>query len=138
METRRIFFGKMVLSLAFASFMLFAPKVQAQESKMNNVLLHNVYFWLKEPQNPEARKQFEAAIDKLVKIDNIKMSHLGVPASTEQRDVVDHSYTYAMMLVFESKEAQDIYQVHPLHVQFVEENSHLWEKVLVYDSTDIE
>ena len=138
MKTNRSFLSKILVGIAFAALMLFAPTVQAQQNKMNDVLLHNVYFWLNEPQNPEARKQFEAAIDKLVKIDNIKMSHLGVPASTEQRDVVDHTYTYAMMLVFDSKEAQDIYQVHPLHEQFVEENSHLWEKVVVYDSSDIE
>ncbi|MCA1758894.1 MAG: Dabb family protein [Bacteroidales bacterium] len=29
-----------------------------------------------------------------------------------------------------------MYQVHPLHVKFVEENSHLWDKVVVYDSVD--
>lgn len=38
--------------------------------------------------------------------------------------------------MFDNQAGQDTYQLHPLHVKFVEENSHLWEKVVVYDSVD--
>jgi hypothetical protein len=65
------------------------------------------------------------------------MSHIGVPASTEERDVVDHSYSVSYMAFFDSKEDQDIYQTHPIHLKFVEDNSHLWKKVVVYDSVDV-
>ncbi|HKK63693.1 MAG TPA: Dabb family protein, partial [Bacteroidales bacterium] len=96
------------------------------------------YFWLKNPENKNEREQFEEAIHELIKVPAIKTSHLGVPASTEQRDVVDHTYTYSLLVVFDTKTDQDIYQEHPIHLEFVEKNSHLWDKVVVYDSTDID
>jgi hypothetical protein len=40
------------------------------------------------------------------------------------------------MTVFDSREDQDSYQVDPIHQAFVAENSHLWNKVVVYDSVD--
>ena len=39
---------------------------------------------------------------------------------TSPRPVVEQSYQVALNLIFESKQAQDDYQVHPLHVEFVE------------------
>ena len=104
---------------------------------LSGALIHHVFFWLKEPANPQVRKQFEAALKKLLRVKTIRISHVGVPASTESRDVVDHSYSYSLMVVFDSKEDQDSYQVDPIHQAFVAENSHLWNKVVVYDSVDI-
>lgn len=104
---------------------------------MNNYLVHHVFFWLKEPTNTEHRKQFEKAINKLIAVEVIQKYHIGIPASTLQRDVVDHSYTYSFLLFFNSKTDQDVYQAHPLHIEFVEASKHLWEKVIVYDSVDL-
>jgi len=109
----------------------------ASEKKLNGFLVHHVFFWLKEPDNNIVRAQFEQAIGKLLKVETIEYYHFGVPASTFQRDVIDHSYTYSYMLFFKSKADQDIYQSHQLHLTFVDENKHLWEKVFVYDSVDI-
>ena len=67
----------------------------------------------------------------------IKLTHIGTPAPTEARDVVDHSYSVSYMAMFDSKEDQAAYQIDPIHIKFVDENEHLWEKVIVYDSTDI-
>lgn len=108
----------------------------ASNPPIQKALLHHVFFWLKEPENPAVRKQFEAAVNKLFSIEQVGLYHLGVPASTEQRDVVDHSYTYSMLISFASTDDQNAYQVHPVHLKFVEENSHLWHKVVVYDSVD--
>jgi len=38
--------------------------------------------------------------------------------------------------MFDDQAGQEAYQIHPLHTKFVEENSHLWSKVVVYDSVD--
>ncbi len=104
---------------------------------LSNILIHHVYFWLKNPEDKEVREQFEKALKKLVTIDEIRNYHIGVPASTEEREVVDHSYSYSLMVIFENKRAQDIYQKHPTHLEFVEQNENLWAKVKVYDSADI-
>lgn len=136
MKNRRSFIQKMAAGVSAA---VLAPvAVQASPAVgLSGVLIHHVFFWLKEPGNQQVRKQFEAALKKLLKVKTIKISHIGIPASTESRDVVDHSYSYSLMVVFDTREDQDSYQVDPIHQAFVAENSHLWNKVVVYDSVDV-
>ena len=47
--------------------------------------------------------------------------------------MVDNSFDVSELMIFESVEAQDAYQVHPIHIEFIENYSHLWERVVVYD-----
>jgi hypothetical protein len=122
--------------LAVAGFGFLTKKSEAKSVKLSGTLIHHVFFWLKEPQNNEYRRRFEKALDELVKVKTIKISHIGIPASTEKRDVVDHSYTYSLLVMFGSREDQEEYQVDPIHKKFVDDNSWLWSKVLVYDSVD--
>jgi hypothetical protein len=98
--------------------------------------IHHVFFWLKEPVTDEMRKQFENALKELVTIGTIVDHHLGKPAGTN-RSVIDSSYEYSLLLTFRHREDQDIYQTHPTHLKFIEENSYLWERVIVYDSISI-
>lgn len=96
-------------------------------------LVHHVFFWLKNPESAEDRQALIAGIKKLAAIETVRAIHVGVPASTEKRDVVENSYHVSELLCFDDVEGQDVYQVHPLHKKFVEECSHLWSKVVVYD-----
>jgi hypothetical protein len=48
--------------------------------------------------------------------------------------VVDNSFTYFYLMLFPDLEAQNAYQTDPTHLLFIEEASHLWDRVLVYDS----
>ncbi len=136
MKNRRTFLKNLSTGALAAGLLPFAKNATAGEVKLTGALVHHVYFWLKEPENAKHRKQFEKAIEKLLKVETIKVSHFGVPARTEKREVVDNSYTYSYMVMFDSIADQDKYQVHPVHLEFVEKNSHLWEKVIVYDSVD--
>lgn len=136
MKTRRSFLKKVAAGTALASIPLGALKASVKPRKYEDILIHHVFFWLKNPKNQQDRTQFEKAIEKLTSIEVIRKSHLGVPAPTEEREVVDHSYTYSLMLIFNSKEDQDIYQIHQKHQDFVDNNQQLWEKVVVYDSVD--
>jgi len=47
------------------------------------------------------------------------------------------SFTYSLIVSFESAEAQQNYQDEAPHKRFVEESSKLWTKVIVYDSQGI-
>jgi hypothetical protein len=50
------------------------------------------------------------------------------------RAVVDQTYQVGLNVIFASKEAQDAYQVHPLHAEFVEKVLRpISKKVIVYD-----
>ena len=136
MKNRRSFIKKAAASVALAGMVPMAQTASAGEVKMTGALIHHVFFWLKEPKNEAHKKQLVKALNDLLKVETIRMSHIGFPAGTESRDVVDHSYSVSYMTIFDNQAGQDAYQVHPLHLKFVEENSHLWNKVVVYDSVD--
>ena len=135
MKNRRSFLKKVISGLTIILFSM-SKKSVAGEVKITSALIHHVYFWLKEPQNESHKKQLVKGLNELLKVKTIKMSHIGFPAGTESRDVVDHSYSVSYMVMFDNQADQDSYQVDPIHLKFVEEHSHLWEKVIVYDSVD--
>src|SRR5205823_4294492 len=95
--------------------------------------IHHVFFWLKKPASVSDRDSLISGLRRLKDIPQIGQLHVGVPAGTEQRDVVDHSYQVSELMFFDSLSDQRSYQDHPLHQQFVSECSGLWEKVVVYD-----
>lgn len=110
---------------------------QDQPVDFDKNFTHVVYFYLNNPDNSEDRAAFENSLKKF--LDNslyAKTKFIGIPAETP-RDVVDNSYTYSLILSFPSKEIQDKYQQEPAHLVFIEESSHLWKKVQVYDSVGI-
>jgi hypothetical protein len=100
-------------------------------------LVHHVFFWLKNPNSKEDLEKLLAGIKSLEAIPSVRGIHVGVPAATEKRPVIDDSYSASEMLFFDDLAGQDEYQVHPLHKKFVEEYSGLWSKVLVYDSVAV-
>ena len=102
----------------------------------NNIFVHHVYFWLKNPESKEDRAKLVEGLKKLSKVKTIKFFHIGQPAATN-RDVIDHSYALSWLAFFDSKDEQDSYQTDPIHLKFVDECSSLWTRVIVYDSIDI-
>ena|SRR5688572_7833420 len=97
-------------------------------------LAHHVFFWLKNPQSTADRDRLLAGLRTLEKIETVRGTHFGVPASTEKRDVVDNSYSVSEILFFDDVAGQNAYQEHPIHKQFIADCSHLWSKVVVYDT----
>ena len=96
-------------------------------------LVHHVFFWLERPGLVEDRDQLIAGLRGLAEIPVISSLQIGVPASTEQRDVVDASFDVSELMVFESVADQKVYQDHPIHHDFIAKCGHLWRKVVVYD-----
>lgn len=123
------------LSFVFALISCQAPTENATKQEIPGNLKHIVFFWLKNPDNTADRATFETALRKLMYENKQAVAtYLGTPAPTEKRDVVDHSYTYCFMITFPSLAAQDTYQSDQTHLTFIDEASHLWDKVLVYDT----
>ena len=123
--------GKVVAatSLAGVSSLSFgqAPK---------NIFIHHVYFWLKNPSSKEDRAKLVEGLKNLSKVKTIDFSHIGQPADTN-RDVIDSSYAVSWLLFFKDKANQDSYQTDPIHLDFISKCSHLWEKVVVYDTVNL-
>jgi Stress responsive A/B Barrel Domain len=101
------------------------------------MMLHNVYFWLKDPADADARECLIAGVESLRAIEVIRSLTIGHPAPTEDREVVDSSFDVSEHLVFDSAADQKIYQNHPVHRAFVERCEGLWDRVLVYDSQEV-
>jgi hypothetical protein len=98
-------------------------------------LVHHVFFWLKHQDSEEDKQQLIEGIKTLKNIPQVNNIH--IPASTEERDVIDSSYSVTEMLTFANEEDEAIYQNHPIHSKFVKSHEHLWRKVLVYDSRSV-
>lgn len=109
----------------------------AKDKKIKNQVIHHVFFWLKNPGSAEDKQKLIAGLQSLESIDVIKKMHIGVPASTETRPVVDNSFDVSEIMFFDSEADQKIYQDHALHQHFVNTCSHLWQKVIVYDVSDV-
>lgn len=94
---------------------------------------HVVIFWT-DPANPTAADELlDGCLKYLQPIPGVLHFHAGKMVGSH-RPVVDQSYQVALNLVFPDKKAQDDYQVHPLHVEFVEKVfKRLCQKVVVYD-----
>jgi len=103
--------------------------------QLQNIFIHHVYFWLNNPDSKEDLAALLAGLDKLAAVETIAQYHIGKPAATS-REVIDGSYSVSWCLIFNTKEDQDSYQVDPIHLNFVKECSHLWRRVVVYDSID--
>ena len=130
--TRRTF-----ITTAAALSAAAATALPTMEPEKNKQLTHHVFFWLKNPQSKDDLRKLIEGLKTLEKIPSVKKLHIGVPASTEKRDVVDNSYSASELMFFDDVAGQDIYQVHPIHKKFVENCSHLWEKVVVYDAMEV-
>jgi hypothetical protein len=103
---------------------------------LENMFVHHVYFWLKNPDSKDDRTKLVEGLRKLSKVKTIKSFHIGQPAGTN-RDVIDRSYSISWLLFFDNAADQESYQTDPIHLKFVEECASLWTKVTVYDSIDI-
>ena len=96
-------------------------------------IIHHVFFWLKNPASVEDRDKLVEGLRTLAAIETIQQLQIGLPASTEKREVVDNSWQVSELMFFTDTAAQKIYQDHPVHQAFVKNYGHLWQKVVVYD-----
>ena len=94
---------------------------------------HVVIFWT-DPANPSAADDLIAGAKQwLAPIPGIVHFHVGKMAPSH-RPVVEQSYQVALNVVFTDVKAQEVYQVHPLHMEFIEKSfKPNCKKVVVYD-----
>jgi hypothetical protein len=132
-QNRRTFVASAVAIGAAAT----ATAMPTMDSKNKKPLVHHVFFWLKNRDSKEDLEKLLEGLRSLEKISTVRQIYIGVPAKTEPRPVVDASYSASELLLFDDLAGQDAYQVDPIHKKFIEQYSHLWEKVVVYDSTTV-
>ncbi|MEJ7779291.1 MAG: Dabb family protein [Daejeonella sp.] len=107
------------------------------EIKDTSHIAHQVYFWLKNPASVEDRTKLIEGIKTLSKIKEIKKLTVGVVAGTEKRSVIDDTWAVSELALFDDIAGEAAYQIDPIHEDFIKNYSHLWDKVVIYDSAVI-
>ena len=125
--------SSVVLASGFAT-----NSLEKEDKAPKNAFAHHVFFWLKNPESKEDHAQLLAALKGLKKIEVVKYAHIGSPSVNDfDRPVTDASYSFSVLLLFNSKKDEETYLYHPLHKKFGADNHHLWSKVVVYDSISL-
>lgn len=132
-STRRKF---ITTTAALAAGTVTASAISLKQQKEEWPIVHHVFFWLKNPGSVEDRDKLAAGVKTLAKIETVRKLRVGIVASTEKRDVVDNSWAVSELMFFSDLAGQATYQTHPIHLEFIKNCSHLWEKVIVYDAVD--
>jgi len=93
--------------------------------------VHSVYFWLKPEISTAEEQEFLRGVESLIKIQSVQNGWYGKPASTD-RPVIDRSYSYGLVILFENLAGHDAYQIDPVHTAF-RSLHHMWSNVVIYD-----
>ncbi len=102
--------------------------------QLKNIVVHQVYFWL---NNKADLPKLIEGLNVLVPITSIRDIHIGIPAATEERDVIESSYDVSLLVTFNTIAEHDHYQVDPLHDIFRNDYAGpLCKRVMVLDSVD--
>jgi len=98
------------------------------------MLSHTVYFTLID-DSPAAIKSLVDACHKYLKDHpGITFFAAGTLADEFTRPVNDRMFDVALHIMFTNKETHDVYQVNPIHNQFIDENKANWKQVRVFDA----
>lgn len=126
-----------ILGLLFLTISFANGQTEEKMEQFDPNFVHTVYFWLKDPTNVDDRMAFETSLKKFLDHSQYaKTRFIGIPPKAS-RDVVDGSFTYSLVVTFDSADSQERYQNEEPHLLFIKESSKLWTKVIVYDSTGI-
>jgi len=97
------------------------------------MFVHAVYFWLKPDVTPAQVRQFEELASAMSKAPSVRHLWLGKPAATN-RPIIDRTYSYALVVVFDDAAGEAAYQTDPTHDAFREKCGSFWNRVQIYDS----
>jgi hypothetical protein len=96
-------------------------------------LSHAVYFTLKD-RTPAAAAQLVAGCRKWLTGHPGTLSFSVGTVADYDRQVNDRDFDVALVIVFESHDAHDVYQQAERHDAFIAEHAPTWAKVLVFDT----
>lgn len=100
----------------------------------NSHLAHMVYFTLKDASDSAQQALIESCHQYLKGHPGEVYFSAGTLVPDLARPVNDRAFHVSLHVVFDSRKAQDDYQVNPRHIQFIEENKGNWAQVRVFDT----
>jgi len=123
------------LALAFVPVLIAScASLNAGSTERESSFAHDVYFELNDNSAENRDALIEACWTHLSEIEGIRFFACGTRDEDSNREVNDSSYDVSLHVFFSSKASQDVYQTHPAHLAFIEENASMWKSVRVFDS----
>lgn len=129
----------LAVSLLAAGFAVTLTGTATQQSLAANaqgknmLLVHDVYFSLKE-SNDANRKKLVAACDKYLSDHPGTVFYAAGTVADLDRSVNDRDWDVGLHVIFKDRASHDAYQEAPKHLKFIEENKDTWAKVRVFDT----
>lgn len=137
-RTKKVWFGLLAVAagvagaLAVSACALSTTRAAPAEGK-NMMLVHNVYFALKESNDANRRKLVEAC-DRYLSDHPGTVFYAAGTVSELDRPVNDRDWDVGLHVIFKDRASHDAYQDAPKHLKFIEENKDTWSKVRVFDT----
>lgn len=97
-------------------------------------LTHCVFFALKNNTPENCQALVDECNTYLNRPGGVVSMHVGIREADLDREVNDADFDVSLVLVFENRQAHDVYQDHPEHVTFIERNKETWRSVRVFDA----
>lgn len=98
-------------------------------------LTHSVFFTLKDAGNDQIQRLVDDCYKYLSAADGVISLHAGARIEDLDREVNDHQFHVALIVILRDREAHDAYQTMPDHVTFIDRNKDNWAAVRVFDAT---
>ncbi|TKB96537.1 Dabb family protein [Pedobacter cryotolerans] len=130
---RKQFIAGAILTAASGTVMAKQIKSESTGLKKGNII-HNVYFWLKDGISKTEEEDFLRYFELLAKIPLVQTINYGKAAPTPKREVVDHSYSYHLIITFKNLQDITAYGNHPDHAAGAEQFKKYWQRVEVKDT----
>lgn len=131
--------GLAAIAACVAGVLCFAASAQLSNARAANsegknmLLVHNVYFSLKE-SNDDNRRMLVAACDKYLSDHPGTVFYAAGTVADLDRSVNDRDWDVGLHVIFKDRASHDAYQDAPKHIKFIEENKDAWAKVRVFDT----
>lgn len=135
--SRRKFVGTASLAtLATTAFGNIITSKKNTSDVAKQKLMHQVYYWLKNPDNEMDKQKLVAGLHELVTVKQIKYSHIGMPQVFMADDPLKN-YHISLLMVFDEPSGIDEYHKDDIHQKFVKECGGLWSKIIKFDALSV-
>jgi len=111
-------------------------RTTAAEEKAGSMIIHDVYFTLKDNSAEGRQKLIDACKKYLTRHPGELHFFAGVLGEEFKREVNDRDWDVGLHIIFKDKAAHEEYQESERHKQFIAENKESWKKVRVFDTAE--
>jgi hypothetical protein len=123
----------MAVALGVTIYLSQGTLSMAEDAKQP-MLVHNVYFTLKDATPENTQKLVDACHKYLNNHPGVVFFAAGPLVQELDRPVNVRDFQVGLHVVFKTKKDHDVYQTAERHLKFIEENKPTWDKVRVFDT----